>query len=121
MKTLGGLLVVIGILVALFGPLLYGVLIIIAGALCVLAGGHTEEPKFTCPHCGNPVAPTANLCPTCHGVITPSQGPLAPHPAAKAVGQYVGRRMVCRTCGRTGGLHTPACTETGNTQKNLGG
>jgi hypothetical protein len=104
MRGFGVFLLVIGAICACVVHPYLGIGIAILGGILIIAGGgsQTAEPVFTCPHCGNPVAPTANLCLTCHGAITPSQGPLAPKKEWDGKGY-------CPKCGRDKGhiLHCP--------------
>jgi hypothetical protein len=85
MRDLGFLLLVVGGIVAALVNFFIGAILIVMGLLAVIAGGQKTKPTAICEKCGNPVARTANVCPTCGTKLVPTEGPLAPpqDPAAR--------------------------------------
>lgn len=85
MRGFGVLILIVGVLAALFLNMLIGAVLIVIGLLAIIAGGQTAKPTAICEKCGNPVARTANICPTCGTKLVPTEGPLAPpqDPAAR--------------------------------------
>ena len=74
------LLVIGGIAALLVSPILGGFMIVV-GLLVMIVGALQKpeaRPSAICSNCGNPVARTANICPTCQIQLIPSEGPLAP-------------------------------------------
>lgn len=90
MKGLGILLVLSGGVAVIFINWIVGVALIVIGLLMMIAGGTSDKPvaRAICPHCGNPVVRTANICPTCQGALIPREGPLAP-PALDKKGNVI--------------------------------
>jgi hypothetical protein len=80
MKTFGVVLLILGVAIGLLFNWLAGAVLAIIGLLLVIAGKPGER-LTTCASCGNPVARTANICPTCHAALVPTEGPLVPKPA----------------------------------------
>ena len=79
MKSLGALLIVLGVLAALFISTLLGLAMVAVGLLCLLIkSSEAKKSASICPKCGNPVAPTAVICPTCRAELLATAGPLAP-------------------------------------------
>lgn len=78
MRGFGFLLLVVGGFVAALFNFIIGAILIVIGLLAVIAGGQKTKPTAICEKCGNPVARTANICPTCGTKLVPTEGPLAP-------------------------------------------
>jgi hypothetical protein len=113
MRGLGMFLLVVGAICACIVHPYLGIALVIVGLLFVIAGGGEKKPiqvvpSHICAGCGNPVEPTANLCPTCHMALTPSLGPLAPKREARS---WDGKGY-CPDCGRDTG-HMLACPRYG--------
>jgi hypothetical protein len=109
MRSIGIFLLVIGLVCACIVNIYLGIGLAILGLLFIIPGGGEEKPirvapSHICGGCGNPVEPTANLCPTCHITLTPSLGPLAPKREPK---EWDGKGY-CPDCGRDKG-HTLTC------------
>ena len=83
MRGLGTFLLVIGIVAGLFFNIIVGGILAVVGLLMVIAGGGSAPQMNICHACGNPVARTAAVCPTCKAALVPTEGPLKPKPAEK--------------------------------------
>lgn len=100
MKTLGTILLILGAIVGLLLNWIAGAFLAMIGLLLMIVGGQVrkEPPAVICGTCGNPVARTANLCPTCGARLSPTEGPLAPPREP----------VVCSICGKANG-HLAVC------------
>jgi hypothetical protein len=68
-------------------------LILVAIILWAIAKGQPKPmPTAICESCGNPIARTANICPTCSVKLIPTEGPLAPKKLVLPVDPVVARR-----------------------------